>query len=51
MKNTLQSNVNRIDLLSDAKIGDVKNLMKTMTDQIVLLSKRLSMNETELYKK
>mmetsp|Transcript_14119 Transcript_14119/g.19229 ORF Transcript_14119/g.19229 Transcript_14119/m.19229 type:complete len:98 (+) Transcript_14119:727-1020(+) len=32
MKMTLQANINRIDLLTDAKIGDIKNLMKTMTD-------------------
>ena len=35
LKKTLQTNVNRIDLLTDAKIGDIKSLMKTMTDQIV----------------
>ena len=50
MKN-VSSNVNRIDLLTDAKIGDIKNLMKCMSDQIVHLGKRLSNNEMELYKK
>ena len=32
VKKTLQTNINRIDLLTDAKIGDIKGLMKTMTD-------------------
>ena len=47
----MQTNVNRIDLLTDAKVGDIKSLMKTMTDQIVQLSKRLHITECELYKK
>lgn len=32
MTKNLMSNVNRIDLLTDTKIGDIKTLMKTMTD-------------------
>ena len=32
MKKVLSNNINRIDLLTDAKIGDMKGLMKTMTD-------------------
>lgn len=32
MKKLLSNNINRIDLLTDAKIGDMKGLMKTMTD-------------------
>ena len=51
MKKTLKVNLNRLDLLTDAKIGDIKGLMKTMTDQIIKLSKRVQMNESELYKK
>lgn len=51
MKKTLHVNLNRIDLLTDAKIGDIKGLMKTMTDQIITLNKRVQLNESELYKK
>ena len=51
MKKVLGNNINRIDLLTDAKIGDMKGLMKTMTDQIVKLSKRVQLTETELYKR
>ena len=38
-------------MLTDTKIGDIKGLMRTMTDQIVKLSKRVQLNESELYKK
>ena len=51
MNKALTNNMNRIDLLTDAKIGDIKGLMHTMTDQIVKLSKRMQMTETELYKR
>ena len=51
VKKTLHVNLNRIDLLTDAKIGDIKGLMKTMTDQIITLNKRVQLNESELYKK
>lgn len=35
MKKKLQSNINRIDLLTDSKIGDVKGLLKSLTDSIL----------------
>lgn len=46
----MQTNLDKIDLLTDAKISDIKGLMKSMTDQIMKLSKRLLNHETELYK-
>ena len=44
-------NLNRIDLLTDAKISDIKGILKAMNDQILKLSKRLNHTENELYKK
>ena len=44
----LNNNINRIDLLSDARIGDIKGLMKTMTNEIIKLSKRVQVYESEL---
>jgi len=32
LKNQMNVNLNRIDLLTDAKIGDIKGLMKSMSD-------------------
>ena len=32
MKKALTSNINRIDLLTDSKIGEVKSLMKELAD-------------------
>lgn len=43
--------MNRIDLLTDTKIGDIKGLMKLMNDSILKLNKRLNITEMELYKK
>lgn len=47
----LNNNINRIDLLSDARIGDIKGLMKTMTNEIIKLSKRVQLSESELCKR
>ena len=47
----LKNNINRVDLLSDARIGDIKDLMKTMTNEIIKLSKRVQLNETGLFKR
>ena len=38
-------------MLTDAKIGDMKSLMKEMADQIIKLNKRLSIAETDALKK
>ena len=51
MKKKLQSNINRIDLLTDSKIGDVKGLLKSLTESLLKLGKRLTVAETEMYKK
>ena len=51
MKKNLQQNINRIDLLTDAKIGDIKIIMKDMTDQILKLSKRITVAENDMLKK
>ena len=51
MKKTLQNNINRVDLLTDTKIGDIKNLMKELAEQVVKLSKRVTLAETEVFKK
>lgn len=47
----LKQNLNRIDLLTDAKIADIKGLMKVMNEQILKLSDRILHTEEELYKK
>ena len=32
MKKTLQSNINRVDLLTDTKIGEIKSLMTELAE-------------------
>ena len=51
MKKTLQSNINRIDLLTDSKIGDIKGLLTSLSEQLVNLNKRITYAESEMYKK
>ena len=47
----LTNTLNRVDLLTDVKIGDMKGLMKDLADQILKLSKRLVTTEIDVYKK
>ena len=47
----IKSNINRVDLLTDAKIGDIKGLMKEMAEQIIKLNKRLVIAETDVLRK
>ena len=42
MKKKLQQNINRIDLLTDSKIGDIKGLLKDVAEQCLKLNKRVS---------
>ncbi len=51
MKKALQSNINRVDLLTDSKIGDIKKLMTEAMQQIMALSKRVMNAEAEIYRK
>ena len=51
MKKSLQSNINRVDLLTDSKIGEVKGLMKELADNLIKLSKRITIAENEVLKK
>ena len=51
MKKNLQQNINRIDLLTDGKIGDIKGLMKDLAEQLIKQSKRLHYVETDILKK
>ena len=51
MKKTLENNINRVDLLTDGKIHDMKGLMKDLADQILKLNKRITITENEAIKK
>lgn len=51
MKKNLTQNINRIDLLTDAKIGDVKSLLTELANQIILLSKRVTVAENDMLKR
>lgn len=51
MKKSLQHNINRIDLLTDSKIGEVKGILKQLADNIITLSKRVTHAENEMLKK
>ena len=51
MKKTLENNINRVDLLTDGKIHDMKALMKDLADQILKLNKRITITENEAIKK
>jgi len=51
MKKKLDQNINRIDLLTDSKIGDVKNILRDLADQVIKLSKRVALAENEMLKK
>ena len=50
-KASLQNNINRVDLLTDSKIADIKKLMNEAMTQIMGMSKRIMCVETEMYKK
>ena len=47
----MQNNINRVDLLTDAKIGDIKGLMKEMAEHIIKLNKRMIISENEALRK
>ena len=51
MKKTLENNINRVDLLTDGKIHDMKALMKDLAEQILKLNKRITITENEAIKK
>jgi len=51
MKQNLTHNINRVDLLTDAKIGDIKGLLTELASQIILLSKRVTIAENDMLKK
>ena len=51
MKKTLQTNINRIDLLTDARIGEIKGLMKSMADQVLALNKRVTIAEADMLRR
>lgn len=51
MKKTLENNINRIDLLTDGKIHDMKGLMKDLAEQILKLNKRITITENEAIKR
>lgn len=43
----MKANINRVDLLTDARIGDIKGLMKEIAEQVIKLNKRLIITESE----
>lgn len=47
LRKELSSNIRRIDLLTDSKIGDIKNIMHELADQIINLSKRVMVAEND----
>ena len=51
MKKTLENNINRVDLLTDGKIHDMKALMKDLAEQILKLNKRITITENDAIKK
>ena len=51
MKKTLDKNINRMDLLTDGKIFDIKALMRELAEQIIKLNKRVTIAENDIYKK
>ena len=51
MKKGLQNNINRIDLLTDSRIGEIKSLLKEHSEEILKLTKRISGVENDITRK
>ena len=51
MKKALQGSINRVDLLTDSKIKDIKGLMRGLAEQVIKLSKRVTQAESEMFKR
>ena len=43
--------LNRMDLLTDSKIGEIKGLMKDLAEQILKMNKRVTMAENDMLRK
>ena len=51
MKKALQGSINRVDLLTDSKITDIKGLMRGLAEQVIKLGKRVTQAESEMFKR
>ena len=51
MKKALQGSINRVDLLTDSKIKDIKGLMRGLAEQVIKLGKRVTQAESEMFKR
>lgn len=51
MKKKIDQNINRIDLLTDSKIGEIKELLKGLSREVLKLSKRVTDAEVTMLRK
>ena len=51
MKQNLEKNINRVDLLTDSKIKDIKGILRELADQVIKLSRRVTVAENEMHRR